>query len=576
MRPHAISRQSNTTSRPWFRGKIRRAESRRPSGFALVVTVSLMILLTMLALGLLSLSAISLRGAGQSSAISEARANARLAMMLALGELQKQAGPDQRITAGGSIVSDKAVHPNWTGVWDSWKAGSATSGDDEASAHATIAGTDQLGMAPTYEGHRSDHFRRWLVSDIDANAAADIQSAVSRGLDDAVSPAPNAKAVTLVSEGSVPKATAKDKVLAGLVDIESSTDGAKARRTGRFGWWIGDESGKARIKEDPYEKGGQGMSDAMVAFRLQAPGRPSMHPLPGLGNVDEEAPLELASTRRTLELIDGVGSAGGSSFHHATPFSKSLLVDVREGGLKRDLSSILERPINYRETSDDFMLYRFDERGNERVPIQDLSAYYQLYREHLENNSRLLRGGYQVNNPDFGSGGTFTREYSNLYRQPVPIRLQYLLTLLCERRTTAEMNANKANKDPYKLHVGITPAITYWNPNNVPLVMNLGPTVANQLRFFNMPFTIRWTKEGRGYSTREPITLSWLSRGISKGGDRDTGFTLYTSGTKPIVFEPGQVRVFSLASHSTGTLKNSDTFQADLEVSAGWDPTRFI
>lgn len=112
MRLHAISRHSTTRSRPWFRGKNRRA-----SGFALVVTVSLMILLTMLALGLLSLSAISLRGAGQSAAISEARANARLAMMLALGELQKQAGPDQQITANGSIVSDNAIHPNWTGVW---------------------------------------------------------------------------------------------------------------------------------------------------------------------------------------------------------------------------------------------------------------------------------------------------------------------------------------------------------------------------------------------------------------------------------------------------------------------------
>ena len=64
MRPDAISRHSNTRPRRWFRGNNRRAGFRRPSGFALVVTVSLMILLTMLALGLLSLSAISLRGAG--------------------------------------------------------------------------------------------------------------------------------------------------------------------------------------------------------------------------------------------------------------------------------------------------------------------------------------------------------------------------------------------------------------------------------------------------------------------------------------------------------------------------------
>ena len=57
------------------------------SGFALVATLALMILLTLVAVGLLSLSAISLRGSTQSQARSEAQANARLALMIAIGEL---------------------------------------------------------------------------------------------------------------------------------------------------------------------------------------------------------------------------------------------------------------------------------------------------------------------------------------------------------------------------------------------------------------------------------------------------------------------------------------------------------
>jgi Tfp pilus assembly protein PilX len=59
-----------------------------PSGFAIVVTLSLLVLLTLLAVGLLSLSAISLRSARASFAVEEARANARLGLVIALSELR--------------------------------------------------------------------------------------------------------------------------------------------------------------------------------------------------------------------------------------------------------------------------------------------------------------------------------------------------------------------------------------------------------------------------------------------------------------------------------------------------------
>ena len=56
---------------------------RKSRGFALVVTLSLLMLLTLVGVGMLTLSSISLRAANQGDAMQTARANARLAMMLA-------------------------------------------------------------------------------------------------------------------------------------------------------------------------------------------------------------------------------------------------------------------------------------------------------------------------------------------------------------------------------------------------------------------------------------------------------------------------------------------------------------
>ena len=96
-----------------------RALSKTRNGFALVVTLSLMILLTVIAVGLLSLSTISLRASGASADVAVARSNARMALMLALGDLQKHAGLDTRVTARADILDEK--NPPVVGVWTSWE-----------------------------------------------------------------------------------------------------------------------------------------------------------------------------------------------------------------------------------------------------------------------------------------------------------------------------------------------------------------------------------------------------------------------------------------------------------------------
>ena len=88
-------------------------------GFALIATISVMSLLILIALAMLSLSTIELRSSRLSDSEQEAKANARLSLMLALGQLQKAAGPDQRITASGNLI-DAQISRGVTGVWESY------------------------------------------------------------------------------------------------------------------------------------------------------------------------------------------------------------------------------------------------------------------------------------------------------------------------------------------------------------------------------------------------------------------------------------------------------------------------
>lgn len=78
--------------------------------------------LLVLMLSLTLLIQVELRTADTAKQQLLARQNARLGLMVALGNLQKYAGPDQRVTARADILGtgsyvDQTKH--WTGVWDS-------------------------------------------------------------------------------------------------------------------------------------------------------------------------------------------------------------------------------------------------------------------------------------------------------------------------------------------------------------------------------------------------------------------------------------------------------------------------
>ena len=89
-------------------------------GFALVISLTLMSFVLMLLLSLSLLVQVELRSAQTSLHQLLAKENARLGLMLAIGDLQRYAGPDNRVTARAEILGENIANPPpyWTGIWD--------------------------------------------------------------------------------------------------------------------------------------------------------------------------------------------------------------------------------------------------------------------------------------------------------------------------------------------------------------------------------------------------------------------------------------------------------------------------
>lgn len=100
---------------------IRHNPSFRSDGFAIVLTLVLLALLTVIALAVSSVSRVNSTLAEAKTFKVQARQNALLGLNVAIGKLQVASGPDARVTgmAGieGVVSSDNSPTRYWTGVW---------------------------------------------------------------------------------------------------------------------------------------------------------------------------------------------------------------------------------------------------------------------------------------------------------------------------------------------------------------------------------------------------------------------------------------------------------------------------
>ncbi|MFD0893932.1 hypothetical protein KBB96_10955 [Luteolibacter ambystomatis] len=279
------------------------------SGFSLVITLMMMVLLATLALGLLSLSSVTLRSTQAGTNMAIARSNARLALAIALGQLQRTTGPDQRVTARAEILEKTAkLNPErrfMTGVWGSSK------------------------WDPTRPDDKT--FVEWLVSTIPGTEDPAVTSFAATALGD------DKTVATIVGTGSV--ASPDEQVKARLVDIH-----ANGKVSGRYAYVTFDNNVKA-----DFATGGTIPDDTLAKLsRLSAAPRAAID-LYGL------AELKDAASKSTKTLVTWNTSAAAfpgnngivprSTFHDGTANTLSLFTDVRNGGMRADLSSAFEQEI---------------------------------------------------------------------------------------------------------------------------------------------------------------------------------------------------------------------------------------
>ena len=380
----------------------------RRAGFALLITITLLAFLVLLLVSLASLTRVETQVASNNQQLAQARQNALMALNIALGQLQRHTGPDQRVTAtadlqplatsaaptthptndpasnqdltasGGSassrITATASVLNNidaywrasrnrrWTGAW---RNGNAT---DVATVANTPADANPVAA-----------LQAWLVSG-NENSTTFLPSTAPSGLtfttdavSDSVLGAPDADYPAgrpyriLVGKNTTGASAPADLdrfVTAPQVPIRStSVPGLGSANTtiGNYAWWIGDEGVKARANLiDPYAAAS---TDQTNRFRLQSAQRPAVEAMKPTGTAessDDErglAPFSDAlannpalakiitqSQLTALESTPVFQAQLKKRWHDLSVTSRGVLADTRHGGLKLDLSYLLTRP----------------------------------------------------------------------------------------------------------------------------------------------------------------------------------------------------------------------------------------
>ena len=518
----------------------------------MVVTLSLMILLTLLAVAMLSLSSIELRRSSTSSEMQRARSNARMGLMLAIGQLQNQLGPDRRINAPANQIANNADpeetssapgNQHWLGVYDSWDS--------------------TLDPSPS---RPSPTFRSWLISGSNSQIT---------NRETAINQLTPGLGVANLWNGVL--ADGSDRVSVPKLTI-SSVSGANP--DGACAWWIGDENSKALIRHIPEQNTvANAYANTQAApgnsfglnLDLSPPGNPELQP-------DSEK-LKLIASPYTLDLVADKPGLSNKLQHDFTTTSLGLATDVARGGLKRDLSLFLDHPISKPVATS---LPNSDRLYPNGITWEELWLYHNIWRalEPWEDLRLYSMTGGDLTNAQIlqtpaGAGAAsvtaFRRDPFSMYKLPNLIRGQWVISVWAE-------DWGKSVSDPtkrkYLLHWVMDAIVTYWNPYDVPIALH--PEAFMSLKWFSIPYDLkisRVTSAGEEEIAKTDVQLATMgnsAQGHSYSMIVGTASIPYakTGTADPLVLMPGEVLVMS---EGLGGVPVEQKLVERITMKAGWN-----
>jgi hypothetical protein len=503
-----------------------------PRGFALVITLLLMIILT----------------------VATARGNARLALMMALGDLQKTIGPDRAVTANSAILVDTQKF-NTTGVWESWW-------DFDPNSSPT----------PDYVAQKKDRFRRWLVSSPNPTDTQERDFAITPW---------TGQQITLVGGGSLGAGnTGPAQAVAGLVPVTAG------KSKGAYAWHVADESIKARVNlyRDPTKNSTLAEKCALLAGHRPDPSvikdtNTKLDFLPtdtissnGAAENNFDKATKISQKITNLGQLDLVNTSGGSSTNNAekikpfrndiTPYSLGILTDVRNGGLKQDLSSVFEmsdpNSINLPSEFDGKQLYQstLGLSSSSDPNWNTLAGYYNSFRNIETPNTNPTLSQIPKNDVSI----TDANPPKSFYPGPVIAKVETVFSFIT-RDPHSEWVDFLLAKDPRLIYMGhliCAPIITLYNPYNVNISFdNMEVTILNPPISFQ--FFVNDKKQNSQlvslnelyYSGGENLNRSF----VVTIGNWDSYTANTTSGQ--IIMKPGQTLVCGVYMDPTKTFDSN-------------------